>query len=82
MAESAQEVDVVVVGAGPVGLVIAFQLAKFGGVSVAIIDKNEKATTQQGKKGCAKSFCHDYNIDIQSRNLEAATPVSTSLRLA
>ncbi|KAK4504929.1 hypothetical protein PRZ48_002892 [Zasmidium cellare] len=47
MAEHAREVDVLIVGAGPVGLVTAFQLAKFGGVSVAIIDKNEKATSQQ-----------------------------------
>lgn len=47
MTEDIREVDVLIVGAGPVGLVTAFQLAKFGGVSVAIIDKNEKATAQQ-----------------------------------
>lgn len=47
MADDTRVVDVLIVGAGPVGLVTAFQLAKFGGSSVAIIDKNEKATSQQ-----------------------------------
>ncbi|KAI0380218.1 3-propionate hydroxylase [Hypomontagnella monticulosa] len=38
-------VDVLVVGAGPVGLITALQLAKFGGgVSVRIVEKHEKET--------------------------------------
>ncbi|GAP84366.2 putative 3-(3-hydroxy-phenyl)propionate hydroxylase [Rosellinia necatrix] len=43
MAENGSLVDVLVVGAGPVGLVTAYQLAKFGGVSVRIIEKNVKS---------------------------------------
>ncbi|KAK5131954.1 hypothetical protein LTR08_000466 [Meristemomyces frigidus] len=46
MAVDTRLIDVLVVGAGPVGLVTAYQLARFGGVSVAIIDKNAKATQQ------------------------------------
>jgi len=42
MATLPSEVDVLIVGAGPVGLITAYQLAKFGGVSVAIIEKHEK----------------------------------------
>ncbi|KAH9906565.1 FAD binding domain-containing protein [Xylariomycetidae sp. FL2044] len=44
MPESADSVDVLIVGAGPVGLVTAFQLAKFGGVSVRIIEKHVKSS--------------------------------------
>lgn len=36
-------VDVLIVGGGPVGLITAYQLAKFGGVSVAIIEKHAKS---------------------------------------
>ncbi|KAI1171768.1 FAD binding domain-containing protein [Nemania sp. FL0916] len=36
-------VDVLVVGAGPVGLITAYQLARFGGVSVRIIEKHTKS---------------------------------------
>lgn len=36
-------VDVLVIGAGPVGLITAFQLAKFGGVSVRIVEKHAKS---------------------------------------
>ena len=43
MAEDIREVDVLVVGAGPVGLVTAYQLARFGGISVAIIEKHAKS---------------------------------------
>jgi phenol 2-monooxygenase (NADPH) len=43
MAERQQLVDVLVVGAGPVGLISAYQLAKFGGLSVRIIEKNTKS---------------------------------------
>ncbi|XXH05522.1 hypothetical protein Hte_011952 [Hypoxylon texense] len=43
MAESAACVDVLVIGAGPVGLITAFQLAKFGGVSVRIVEKHAKS---------------------------------------
>ena len=35
-------VDVLIVGAGPVGLITAYQLARFGGVSVAIVEKHAK----------------------------------------
>lgn len=42
MAPETRLVDVLVVGAGPVGLITAYQLARFGGVSVAIIEKHEK----------------------------------------
>ena len=38
-----EHVDVLIVGAGPVGLITAFQLAKFGGVSVRIIEKHAKS---------------------------------------
>ncbi|KAI1106185.1 FAD binding domain-containing protein [Jackrogersella minutella] len=43
MKGGAEGVDVLIVGAGPVGLVTAFQLAKFGGVSVRIIEKHAKS---------------------------------------
>lgn len=43
MPESAACVDVLIVGAGPVGLITAFQLAKFGGVSVRIVEKQAKS---------------------------------------
>ncbi|KAI1761675.1 FAD binding domain-containing protein [Hypoxylon sp. FL1150] len=43
MQESGASVDVLIVGAGPVGLITAFQLAKFGGVSVRIIEKHAKS---------------------------------------
>ncbi|KAJ8121769.1 hypothetical protein ONZ43_g1863 [Nemania bipapillata] len=43
MAENANLVDVLVVGAGPVGLITAYQLARFGGVSVRIIEKHAKS---------------------------------------
>ncbi|KAI0009460.1 3-propionate hydroxylase [Xylariaceae sp. FL0662B] len=43
MAENVSRVDVLVVGAGPVGLITAYQLAKFGGVSVRIIEKHSKS---------------------------------------
>ncbi|KAI1752813.1 FAD binding domain-containing protein [Xylaria castorea] len=36
-------VDVLVVGAGPVGLITAYQLARFGGLSVRIIEKHTKS---------------------------------------
>ncbi|KAI0545842.1 FAD binding domain-containing protein [Xylaria curta] len=36
-------VDVLVVGAGPVGLIAAYQLARFGGLSVRIIEKHTKS---------------------------------------
>ncbi|KAI0849565.1 3-propionate hydroxylase [Daldinia vernicosa] len=36
-------VDVLIIGAGPVGLITAFQLAKFGGVSVRIVEKHVKS---------------------------------------
>ncbi|KAI1378772.1 FAD binding domain-containing protein [Hypoxylon crocopeplum] len=42
MAETT-ECDVLIVGAGPVGLITAFQLAKFGGVSVRIVEKHAKS---------------------------------------
>ncbi|KAI1464217.1 3-propionate hydroxylase [Daldinia caldariorum] len=38
-----ENVDVLIVGAGPVGLITAFQLAKFGGVSVRIVEKHAKS---------------------------------------
>ncbi|KAI1806985.1 3-propionate hydroxylase, partial [Daldinia bambusicola] len=38
-----EHVDVLIVGAGPVGLITAFQLAKFGGVSVRIVEKHAKS---------------------------------------
>ncbi|KAI0023766.1 FAD binding domain-containing protein [Xylariomycetidae sp. FL0641] len=43
MPEVKDRVDVLVVGAGPVGLIAAFQLAKFGGVTVRIIEKHAKS---------------------------------------
>lgn len=43
MAAGPRTVDVLVVGAGPVGLITAYQLARFGGVSVAIIEKQAKS---------------------------------------
>ncbi|KAI0400176.1 FAD binding domain-containing protein [Xylaria palmicola] len=43
MAETESVVDVLVVGAGPVGLITAYQLARFGGVSVRIIEKHVKS---------------------------------------
>ncbi|KAI0912818.1 FAD binding domain-containing protein [Ustulina deusta] len=43
MAENESLVDVLVVGAGPVGLITAYQLARFGGVSVRIIEKHPKS---------------------------------------
>ncbi|KAI8965402.1 3-propionate hydroxylase [Daldinia sp. FL1419] len=43
MQPDAEYVDVLVVGAGPVGLLTAFQLAKFGGVSVRIVEKHVKS---------------------------------------
>ncbi|KAI1089798.1 FAD binding domain-containing protein [Rostrohypoxylon terebratum] len=43
MDENADCVDVLIVGAGPVGLITAFQLALFGGVSVRIIEKHVKS---------------------------------------
>ncbi|KAI1338757.1 FAD binding domain-containing protein [Xylariaceae sp. FL0016] len=43
MSGTSNLVDVLVVGAGPVGLVTALQLAKFGGVSVRIIEKHAKS---------------------------------------
>ncbi|KAI1309765.1 FAD binding domain-containing protein [Xylaria venustula] len=43
MAQSESFVDVLVVGAGPVGLITAYQLARFGGVSVRIIEKHTKS---------------------------------------
>ncbi|RFU34249.1 hypothetical protein B7463_g2068, partial [Scytalidium lignicola] len=49
--EEIRYVDVLVVGGGPVGLVTAYQLAKFGGVSVSIIEKRPKST--QDKYGRA-----------------------------
>lgn len=42
MQEYKFRVDVLIIGAGPVGLITAFQLAKFGGVSVRIIEKVTK----------------------------------------
>ncbi|KAI0881206.1 FAD binding domain-containing protein [Annulohypoxylon maeteangense] len=43
MEENVDCVDVLIVGAGPVGLITAFQLALFGGVSVRIIEKHAKS---------------------------------------
>ncbi|KAI0178894.1 FAD binding domain-containing protein [Hypoxylon sp. FL1284] len=43
MQGSTASVDVLIVGAGPVGLITAFQLAKFGGVSVRIVEKHAKS---------------------------------------
>ncbi|KAI0976610.1 FAD binding domain-containing protein [Xylaria arbuscula] len=43
MAHSESLVDVLVVGAGPVGLITAYQLARFGGVSVRIVEKHTKS---------------------------------------
>ncbi|KAI0877705.1 FAD binding domain-containing protein [Hypoxylon argillaceum] len=43
MAAVTNRVDVLVVGAGPVGLITAYQLARFGGVSVRIIEKYSKS---------------------------------------
>ncbi|KAI1392851.1 FAD binding domain-containing protein [Hypoxylon trugodes] len=44
MRDGANYIDVLVVGAGPVGLITAFQLAKFGGISVRIVEKHVKST--------------------------------------
>lgn len=38
-----QEYDVVVVGGGPVGLLLAYQLKKFG-VTVCVLEQHEKET--------------------------------------
>lgn len=38
-----RSVDVLIIGAGPVGLITAFQLAKFGGLSIAIIEQHPKS---------------------------------------
>ncbi|KAI0810299.1 FAD binding domain-containing protein [Xylaria sp. FL0064] len=43
MAQNQNLVDVLVVGAGPVGLITAYQLARFGGVSVRIVEKHPKS---------------------------------------
>ncbi|KAI0454850.1 FAD binding domain-containing protein [Xylaria acuta] len=43
MADNESLVDVLVVGAGPVGLITAYQLARFGGLSVRIIEKHAKS---------------------------------------
>ncbi|KAH8166184.1 hypothetical protein CIB48_g2065 [Xylaria polymorpha] len=43
MADNESLVDVLVVGAGPVGLITAYQLARFGGLSVRIIEKHTKS---------------------------------------
>ncbi|KIX94360.1 uncharacterized protein Z520_10070 [Fonsecaea multimorphosa CBS 102226] len=40
-------VDVLIVGGGPVGLVTAYQLARFGGVSVAIVEKHSKSAQDE-----------------------------------
>ncbi|KAK0836557.1 hypothetical protein LTR03_013570 [Friedmanniomyces endolithicus] len=42
MASTSRTTDVLIVGAGPVGLITAYQLARFGGVSVTIIEKHAK----------------------------------------
>ncbi|KAI9728037.1 MAG: hypothetical protein M1834_007851 [Cirrosporium novae-zelandiae] len=44
MGDNVHQVDVLVVGGGPVGLVTAYQLARFGGVSVQIIEKHPKSS--------------------------------------
>ncbi|KAI2471361.1 FAD binding domain-containing protein [Annulohypoxylon bovei var. microspora] len=43
MEEGTDCVDVLIVGAGPVGLITALQLAMFGGVSVRIIERHAKS---------------------------------------
>ncbi|KAK5631619.1 hypothetical protein RRF57_007333 [Xylaria bambusicola] len=44
MTQNESLVDVLVVGAGPVGLITAYQLARFGGgVSVRIVEKNSRS---------------------------------------
>ncbi|KAJ3580029.1 hypothetical protein NPX13_g537 [Xylaria arbuscula] len=43
MVQNESLIDVLVVGAGPVGLITAYQLARFGGVSVRIIEKHSKS---------------------------------------
>ncbi|KAK5730093.1 hypothetical protein LTR15_000027 [Elasticomyces elasticus] len=42
MSSEIRTTDVLIVGAGPVGLITAYQLAKFGGVSVTILEKHSK----------------------------------------
>jgi len=43
MTTNSRTTDVLIVGAGPVGLITAYQLARFGGgVSVTIIEKHAK----------------------------------------
>ncbi|RFU35174.1 hypothetical protein B7463_g1122, partial [Scytalidium lignicola] len=47
VSQDLRHVDVLIVGGGPVGLITAYQLAKFGGVSVAIIEKHPKSAQDQ-----------------------------------
>ena len=75
-ADLPDEIDVLIVGSGPAGMLLAAQMSQYPDVSTRIIEKSAVAT----RCSSPSTTLHSMTISCEPRRTTSARPVTRSVR--